>query len=311
MARDRLIIIGSGAAGWTAAIYAARAGLDPLVICGEQTGGQMTIAGEVENFPGFDTSVDGAELMAKMSVQAMRFGTRVISDVVRDVDFSSRPLLLHGEQETYDADAVIIATGATARWLGIPGEKRYMGRGVSACATCDGYFYRGKDVAVIGGGNTAVEEALHLSGICRTVHLVHRRGTLRAEKILQDRIRRRGNVIFHWNTTPVEIVGGSGVVDPVEALIVQSVETGTNRKLDVEGVFVAIGHDPASNPFAGNIEIDSRGYIKTFPGTTKTNVPGVFAAGDVADPLYRQAVTAAGSGCMAALDAERFLHDNN
>lgn len=307
MERNRIVIIGSGAAGWTAAIYAARAGLGPLVLTGAQHGGQMTIAGEVENFPGFDGGVDGPRLMDQMAAQAMRFGARVEGDTVVDVDFSARPFVLRGENAEYLADSVIIATGATARWLGVPGERQYMGRGVSACATCDGYFFRGRDVAVIGGGNTAAEEAIHLAGTCRTVHLVHRRDELRAERILCERLSQLRNVVYHWDSVLKSINGKPGIMDPVTHVLIESVRDGRESSLDVEGVFVAIGHDPATAPFEGKIALDTRGYVKVRPGGTATGVPGVFAAGDVADPVYRQAVTAAGMGCMAALDAERWL----
>lgn len=307
MERTRLVIIGSGAAGWTAAIYAARAGLDPLVIAGMQHGGQMTIAGEVENYPGFEDGIDGPSLMERMARQAIRFGARVVMDVVVSVDFSKRPFELRGEEGTWAADCVIVATGATARWLGVPGESRYMGRGVSACATCDGYFYRGRDVVVVGGGNTAAEELIHLAGICRTVHLVHRRDEMRAERILRERVSRLENVEFHWNSRLKSVHGGEGPMDPVTHVIVESLTDGAKTRLDVDGVFVAIGHDPATAPFRGQLELDEAGYVKVRPGTPATGIPGVFAAGDVADPVYRQAVTAAGMGCMAALEAERWL----
>jgi len=307
MERARLVIIGSGAAGWTAAIYAARAGLAPVVLTGTQHGGQMTIAGEVENYPGFEAGVDGPKLMEQMAAQAMRFGARIVSDTVVSVDFSRRPFELLGEEGAWAADCVIVATGATARWLGIPGESRYMGRGVSACATCDGYFYRGREVVVVGGGNTAAEEAIHLAGICSKVHLVHRRGEMKAERILRERLARLGNVAYHWNSRLVEVHGGNGVMDPVTHAEIESLADGSRTRLPVDGVFVAIGHDPATGPFKGHLQLDDAGYIKVRPGTTDTGIPGVFAAGDVADPVYRQAVTAAGMGCMAALDAERWL----
>lgn len=311
MERNRIVIIGSGAAGWTSAIYAARAGLAPLVLTGIQHGGQMVIAGEVENFPGFEAGVEGPQLMDRMASQAMRFGAKVESDTVVAVDFSARPFILKGEAAEYAADSVIIATGATARWLGVPGESQFMGRGVSACATCDGYFFRGKDVAVVGGGNTAAEEAIHLAGICRTVHLIHRRNSLKAERILQQRLKKLGNVVYHWDSVLGSIHGKQGIMDPVTHVVVNSKLDGKSSKIEVDGVFVAIGHDPATSPFVGKIALDSNGYIKVKPGTVETDMPGVFSAGDVADPVYRQAVTAAGMGCMAALDAERWLSQNS
>lgn len=304
---EKVIIIGSGAAGWTAAIYAARAGLSPLVIAGDQPGGQMTIAGDVENYPGFEAGIDGHELMVKMQEQALRFGTRFQSDIITSVDFNQSPFLLHGETSQYLTESVVIATGATARWLGVDGEQRYRGRGVSACATCDGFFYKGKQVAVVGGGNTAVEEALYLSGICETVHLIHRRDSLRAEKILLDRLSKRENIIYHWNSVVEKICGGDRFVDPMSHIELKKLDSGLIRDLQVDGLFVAIGHDPATSVFKGKIDLDSNGYVLVEPGTVKTSVDGVFAAGDVADPKYRQAITAAGMGCMAALEIEKWL----
>lgn len=304
---EKVIIVGSGAAGWTAAIYAARAGLSPLVIAGEQLGGQMTIAGDVENYPGFEVGIDGQELMVKMQEQALRFGTRFQSDIITSVDFDQSPFRLHGETTQYLTESVVIATGATARWLGVDGEQRYLGRGVSACATCDGFFYRGKQVAVVGGGNTAVEEALYLSGICETVHLIHRRDSLRAEKILLDRLSKRENIIYHWNSVVEKICGGDRFVDPMSHIELRILDSGVIRELPVDGLFVAIGHDPATSVFKGKIDLDSAGYVLVEPGTAKTSVDGVFAAGDVADSKYRQAITAAGMGCMAALEIEKWL----
>jgi len=304
----RLLIIGSGAAGWTAAVYAARAGMSVTVVAGLQPGGQMTISGEVENFPGFEGGIDGPVLMDRMAAQAVRFGAKPVDDIIRSVDFSGKPLLAIGESgKTYEADAIVVATGATARWLGVPGEREYMGRGVSACATCDGFFYRGRDVAVIGGGNTAAEEAIHLAGLCRTVHLVHRRDSMKAERILQERLSELPNVVFHWDSILESVHGEPGPMGPVTHVSLKSVRDGKSSKLSVDGVFVAIGHEPATAPFVGNLDLDSNGYIKVIAGSSLTGVPGVFAAGDVADPVYRQAVTAAGMGCMAALDAERWL----
>ena len=307
MSVENLIIIGSGAAGWTAAIYAARAGLKPLVVTGEQLGGQMTIAGSVENFPGFPDAVEGPALMEAMAKQAMAYGTRVENDVILGVDFSERPFLLRGDLQDYQARAVIIATGATARWLGVEGEETYRGRGVSACATCDGYFYRGQKVAVVGGGNTAVEEALYLSSICAEVHLVHRGNRLTAERILQERLRTRRNVIYHWNSEVKQVVGGVGDMDPMTYVVTENIENGVKQKLGVQGLFIAIGHEPMTEPFHGQVDLDKSGYIAVQPGTVRTNIPGVYAAGDVADPHYRQAVTASAMGCMAALDVEKWL----
>lgn len=304
---ENLIIIGSGAAGWTAAIYAARAGLKPLLITGEQLGGQMTIAGSVENFPGFPEAVDGPSLMESMGQQALAVGTRIENDLIMGVDFTGKPLILRGDVRDYQAKAVIIATGATARWLGVEGEETYRGRGVSACATCDGYFYRGQSVAVVGGGNTAVEEALYLSSICKEVHFIHRRDSLKAERILQERLKGRKNIIYHWNSVVKEIAGGAAVMDPITHIVIEQVDGGARRNLKVDGMFVAIGHDPMTAPFHGHVDLDDYGYIAVSPGSTRTAIPGVYAAGDVADRHYRQAVTAAAMGCMAALDVEKWL----
>ncbi|WP_315923250.1 thioredoxin-disulfide reductase [Mesorhizobium sp. SP-1A] len=304
---ENLIIIGSGAAGWTAAIYAARAGLKPLLITGEQLGGQMTIAGSVENFPGFPEAVDGPSLMESMGQQALAVGTRIENDLIMGVDFTGKPLILRGDLRDYQAKAVIIATGATARWLGVEGEETYRGRGVSACATCDGYFYRGQSVAVVGGGNTAVEEALYLSSICKEVHFIHRRDSLKAERILQERLKGRRNIIYHWNSVVKEVAGGAGVMDPITHIVIDKVDGGARRNLKVDGMFVAIGHDPMTAPFHGHVDLDDYGYIAVSPGSTRTAIPGVYAAGDVADRHYRQAVTAAAMGCMAALDVEKWL----
>ncbi len=298
----RLIIIGSGPAGWTAAIYAARAGLKPLVVTGLTIGGQMTITGDVENYPGFVEPVQGPDLMQSIEAQAVACGAEVEYDVIVDIDTATRPFKLVGEISQWSADAVIIATGAQARWLGVPGEQEFQGRGVSACATCDGPFFKGKTVAVVGGGNSAVEEAIHLSGLCDHVFLIHRKWTLSAENILCKRIARLENVTFIWNSR-VAAIRGNDFVDHVE---VES--EGVVSELVVDGVFVAIGHDPATAFLKGKIDLDSSGYIVVEPGRTLTSVEGVFAAGDVADPIYRQAITSAGMGCMAALDAERWLH---
>ena len=303
----RLAVLGSGPAGWTAAIYAARAGLSPLVIQGIQPGGQLTTTTDVENYPGFRDVIQGPWLMEEMQAQAEHVGTKVVWDHIASVDLSRRPFRLTGDSGAqYFADALVIATGAQAKWLGLPSEEHMKGRGASACATCDGFFYRGKKVAVIGGGNTAVEEALYLTNHSHDVTLIHRRDTLRAEKILQDRLFANEKIEVIWDSEVVEFVGGG---DP-EALIgldLRNRRTGEVSRLDVEGAFVAIGHEPATGLFKGQIKLDDDGYILVETGTTRTNIPGVFACGDVMDKIYRQAVTAAGTGCMAALDAEKFL----
>ncbi len=307
--RTRLLIIGAGPAGYTAAIYAARAGLEPLVVAGLQPGGQLTITTDVENYPGFASAIQGPWLMEQMQAQAEHVGARVISDVIVKVDLSRRPFVAVGDGgDSYVAESVVIATGAQARWLGIPGEKELSGFGVSACATCDGFFYRGKDVAVIGGGNSATEEALYLANLARHVTLVHRRDALRSERILQQRLFAKPNVSFVWDSVVEEILAdASGRVPVARALALRNLKSGERSELPVHGVFVAIGHDPATTLFKGQVEMDADGYIVTEPGTTRTSVPGVFAAGDVQDRIYRQAVTAAGTGCMAALEAEKFL----
>ncbi len=307
----RLIILGSGPAGYTAAVYAARANLQPVVITGMQQGGQLTTTTDVDNWPGDQDGVQGPELMARMQKHAERFDTRIIFDHIDSVDLRQRPFVLKGAS-TYSCDALIIATGASAQYLGLPSEQQFMGKGVSACATCDGFFYRGKRVAVIGGGNTAVEEALYLSNICSEVVLVHRRDKLRAEKIMQDKLferERSGNIRILWNHVLDEVLGdASGVT----GLRVAATDGSSRQELELAGVFIAIGHRPNTEIFAGQLEM-SGGYINIRSGTnggaTATSVPGVFAAGDVADHVYRQAVTSAGFGCMAALDAERYLDD--
>lgn len=304
-----LIILGSGPAGYTAAVYAARANLKPVVITGMQQGGQLTTTTDVENWPGGPAELQGPDLMVQMQQHAERFDTQVLFDHIHKVDLSKRPFTLEGN-ETYTCDALIVTTGASAQYLGLPSEEAFMGRGVSACATCDGFFYRDQKVAVIGGGNTAVEEALYLSNIASEVILVHRRDSLRAEKILQDRLMEKaanGNVRMLWNNTLDEVLGDdSGVT----GMRVKSTQDGTTQDIDVNGVFIAIGHKPNTDIFEGQLEMQN-GYIIVksglHGGATETSVPGVFAAGDVADHIYRQAVTSAGSGCMAALDAERYL----
>lgn len=305
---SKVLIIGSGAAGLTAAIYAARAGLAPMLVAGLQPGGQLTITTDVENYPGFADVVQGPWLMDQMQAQAENVGTTIVHDLITSADFSERPFKLQGDNgDRYIADSIIIATGAQARWLGLDSETVFNGRGVSACATCDGFFYRGKKVAVIGGGNTAVEEALYLANICEHVTLVHRRDSLRAEQIMQDRLLRHPKISVAWNRVVDEILGGSGPMDGVEAVRLSHTDDNGSTTLGVDGVFVAIGHDPATAVFKDHLDMDAEGYILTDAGTTVTNVAGVFAAGDCVDKIYRQAVTAAGMGCMAALDAEKFL----
>ncbi len=303
----RLLVLGSGPAGYTAAIYAARAGLSPIVVQGIQPGGQLTTTTDVENYPGFRNVIQGPWLMEEMQAQAEHVGTKVIWDHVVDVDLSRRPFVLKGDGGTeYHADALVIATGAQAKWLNLPSQEHMKGKGASACATCDGFFYRGKKVAVIGGGNTAVEEALYLTNHSHDVTLIHRRDSLRAEKILQDRLFAHPNINIIWDSEVAEFVGG-GMPEALVGLDVRNVKTGAISRLDVDGAFVAIGHKPATELFEGKLKLDSDGYIQVETGTTRTSVEGVFACGDVMDKIYRQAVTAAGTGCMAALDAERFL----
>jgi thioredoxin reductase (NADPH) len=303
----RLLVLGSGPAGYTAAIYAARAGLSPIVVQGIQPGGQLTTTTDVENYPGFRDVIQGPWLMEEMQAQAEHVGTKVIWDHVSEVDLSRRPFVLKGDGGTeYHADTLVIATGAQAKWLNLPSEEHMKGKGASACATCDGFFYRGKKVAVIGGGNTAVEEALYMTNHSHDVTLIHRRDTLRAEKILQDRLFAHPNIKLVWDSEVAEFVGG-GMPEALVGLDVRNVKTGAISRIDVDGAFVAIGHKPATELFVGKLKLDSDGYIEVETGTTRTSVEGVFACGDVMDKIYRQAVTAAGTGCMAALDAEKFL----
>ena len=305
--RTRVLIIGAGPAGYTAAIYAARAGLDPLLVAGLQPGGQLMITTDVENYPGFAATVQGPWLMEQMAAQAAHVGTRIIDDLVTGVDFTARPLRATGDSgDRYEADSVIIATGAQARWLGLPSEQRLQGFGVSACATCDGFFYRDKQVAVIGGGNAAVEEALYLAGLAASVTLVHRRDSLRAENILQRRLFANPKIRVVWDSVVTDITA-AGEPATVDGVVLRHVPSGAETRLAVEGVFVAIGHDPTTAPFRGQVALDADGYVVTPPGSTRTSVPGVFAAGDVQDKVWRQAVTAAGTGCMAALEAEKWL----
>jgi len=303
----QLLIIGAGPAGYTAAIYAARASLRPTLIAGLQPGGQMTITTDVENYPGFADVIQGPWLMEQMEAQAAHVGTNIVHDIITRVDFSRRPFRCEADSgDIFVADAVIVATGAQARWLGLESEQRLQGRGVSACATCDGFFYRGKNVVVVGGGNTAVEEALFLTHHADHVTLVHRRDTLRAEKILQARLFAHPKISVVWNSAVEEILGG-GSPETVTGIQLRDTQTGILSDHPTDGVFIAIGHTPTTEVFAGQIMIDRDGYIQTEPGSTRTSVPGVFAAGDVQDKIFRQAVTAAGTGCMAALEAEKFL----
>jgi len=305
--RTRVLIIGAGPAGYTAAIYAARASLEPVLLSGLQPGGQLMITTDVENYPGFAQTIQGPFLMEQMQAQAEHVGTRIVHDLAMSVDFSARPFRVTGDSGTlYMADTCVIATGAQARWLGLPSETRLRGAGVSACATCDGFFYRGKRVAVVGGGNTAVEEALYLTHHAEKVTLIHRRGALRAEKILQRRLFAHPKIELVWNRVVEEVLGG-GQPQVVTGLRLRNLETGAVGTLPVDGVFIAIGHRPNTSEFRGQVELDDEGYILTKPGQTTTSVAGVFAAGDVQDKHWRQAVTAAGTGCIAALEAERFL----
>jgi len=303
----KVIIIGSGPAGYTAGIYTARALLKPLLIEGIQPGGQMTITTDVENYPGFADVIQGPWLMEQMRAQAEHVGTEIISDYIDTVDLRRRPFRLKGDSGTeHTADSVIIATGAQARWLGLPSEERFKGYGVSACATCDGFFFRGKKVIVVGGGNTAVEEALYLANIADEVLLVHRRDALRAERIMQERLFQNPRIKVIWDSELVEVLGTD---DPlgVNGAQLRNVVTGAITEIPIDGIFIAIGHQPQTEMFKGQVDMKPSGYIITAPGSTATNVPGVFAAGDVTDDVYRQAVTAAGLGCMAALDAEKYL----
>ena len=303
----KVLILGSGPAGCTAAIYAARANLSPLLVAGLQPGGQLTITTEIENFPGFAEAVQGPWLMEQMQAQAEHVGAQFLYDTITEVDLSKRPFVAKGDSgDTYIGDTLVICTGATARWLGIESEKKFQGFGVSACATCDGFFFRGKEVVVVGGGNSAVEEAIYLAGLASKVTLVHRRDSLRAEKIAQDRLFAHPKVSVVWDSVVDEIVGDDNPPG-VTGVRLKNVKTGEMSQLACDGVFVAIGHTPNTELFKGALNIDAEGYIVTTPGSTTTNVPGVYAAGDVQDKIYRQAVTAAGTGCMAALEAERFL----
>lgn len=305
----KVLIIGSGPAGYTAAIYAARANLKPILVAGFEPGGQLMITTEVENYPGFAEQIEGPWLMEQMKAQAENVGTEIIGDYIKEVDLSSRPFKAIGDQGTvYTGDTLIISTGAKARWLGLDSEKEFQGKGVSACATCDGFFFRGKDVVVVGGGNSAVEEAIFLTNFCSKVTVIHRRDSLRAEKIMQERLFANDKVEMVWDTTVEEVVGDDSGMTGVR---VKNVKTGEEKTIDAHGMFVAIGHDPATELFKGQLDMDESGYLVTAPDSTATSIAGVYGAGDVADHTYRQAVTAAGMGCMAALEADRFLALND
>lgn len=306
---SKVLIIGSGPAGYTAAVYTARASLAPMLVTGMEVGGQMSITTDVENYPGFADVIQGPWLMEQMHAQAEHVGTKMINDLIVDVDFASRPFVCKGDSgDAYTADSVIISTGAQARWLGLETEQKFQGFGVSACATCDGFFYREKEVAVVGGGNTAVEEALYLTNHATKVTLIHRRDELRSEKILAERLMAHDKIEVIWDTVVEEVLGDN---DPlgVTGLKLRNVKTDEVSELAVHGLFIAIGHDPATRLFKGKVDMDDEGYIITASDSTRTSVPGVFAAGDVQDKTYRQAVTAAGTGCMAALEAEKFIAD--
>tara|TARA_R110002073_G_scaffold52578_6_gene136599 strand:+ start:9168 stop:10115 length:948 start_codon:yes stop_codon:yes gene_type:complete len=310
--RTKVLIIGSGPAGYTAAIYAARANLKPIVVQGMQPGGQLTITTDVENYPGFADPIQGPWLMEQMEAQARNVDAEIITDMITDVNFDERPFVCSGESgAVYIADTVIISTGAQAMWLGLPSEKAFQGFGVSACATCDGFFYRNKEVIVVGGGNTAVEEAIFLTNFASKVTLIHRRDALRCEKILEDRLLANDKIEILWDTVIEEIVGDKPPMGGVTGARVKNVKTDEITTIDAHGVFIAIGHKPSTAIFAGKVKMDDDGYILKAPDSTATDIPGVYAAGDVTDKIYRQAVTAAGMGCMAALEAETFLAEQD
>ena len=306
----KVIIIGSGPAGYTAAIYAARAMLEPVMIQGLQPGGQLTITTDVENYPGFADVIQGPWLMDQMKAQAEHVGTKIVNDLIVSVDFDRRPFVLTGDSgDIYTADSLIIATGAQAKWLGLPSEQKFQGFGVSACATCDGFFYRNKEVLVVGGGNTAVEEALFLTNFASKVILVHRRNEFRAERILQDRLFKNPKIEVRWNHEIADI-GGSAMPPSVNSVTLRDIAANRTYEQPIDGIFIAIGHAPATSIFSGKLDMKPGGYLQVKPGTTETNISGVFAAGDVTDDVYRQAITAAGMGCMAALEAERYLAEH-
>jgi thioredoxin reductase (NADPH) len=308
--KTKILILGSGSAGLTAAIYAARANLKPILISGTQPGGQLTITTDVENYPGFADVIQGPWLMEQMENQAKKVGTQIISDHIKEVNFDQRPFILTGESnDQYQAETLIISTGAAAKWLGLETEQKFQGFGVSGCATCDGFFFKDKEVIVVGGGNVAVEEAIYLTNHCKKVYLVHRRDSLRAEKILQDRLFTNDKIEILWNQQLIEILGDENPKN-VTGAILKNTQNGNEEKRKIDGIFIAIGHKPATSIFTNSgLKLDDEGYIITKAGTSMTNIDGIYAAGDVQDKIYRQAVTAAGSGCMAALDAERFLNE--
>ncbi len=307
MTAEKCVVIGAGPAGYTAAIYLARAGLNPLVLTGMTPGGQLTTTTEVENFPGFPEGVMGPELMNKMAAQAEKFGARISTETVTKVELAEKDKKIFTDKNTYTAKTVIIATGAQAMLLGVPGEKELMGRGVSACATCDGFFFKDKNIAVVGGGDSAMEEAIFLTKFASRVTVIHRRDSLRASKIMQDRAKANPKISFLWNKVVTEITGS----EKLEKVKLKDTKTGEESELELDGIFIAVGHRPATEFLAGQIELDEKGYIKIQGNSSKTSVPGVFAAGDVHDSVYKQAVTAAGAGCKAALDAEKYLEENN
>lgn len=303
----RVLILGAGPSGYTAAVYAARASLEPVLVAGPEPGGQLMITTDVENYPGYPGGIGGPEMMQEFQQQAERFGTEVVYDLANKVDLSERPFKVECEDVEFTCDALIIATGASARYLGLDNEKRLMNKGVSACATCDGAFFRDQDVAVVGGGDTAMEEAQYLTRMCKSVHVIHRRDEFRASKIMQERTLNNPKITVMWNRVVEDVLGEDGV----EGVLLKDTKHGGHEQLDVTGLFIAIGHTPNAKIFEGQLDMDHDGYLITKPGSSETNVAGVFAAGDVADRVYRQAVTAAGTGCMAAIDAERFLAEHH
>ncbi len=308
MEKHAIVIVGSGPAGYTAAIYAARANLKPVLFTGMQPGGQLTITNDVENYPGFPKGIMGPEMMELFREQAKRFGTEIIDDVVTSVDFAKRPFTVASDGRTMLAETVVICTGATAKWLGLPSEKALSGHGVSACATCDGFFFRNKEVLVVGGGDTAMEEANYLSKMCSKVTVIHRRDTFRASKVMIARAQANPKIAWELDQEIIEVLGEKAT--GLSGVRTKNLKDGTEKVVAAKGLFIAIGHQPNTELFKGQIELDDVGYIKVAPGSTRTNIAGVFAAGDAADPIYRQAVTAAGTGCMAAIDAERFLGEH-
>ncbi len=308
--KSKVLIIGSGPAGYTAGIYAARSGLRPILVSGNQVGGQLTITTDVENFPGFADPISGAELMQQMKQQALNVGVQFVEDFIVEVDFANRPFVCSSEKNNvFIADSIIISTGASARWLDIPSELKYRGFGVSGCATCDGFFYRGKDVAVVGGGNTAAEEALHLTNFANSVTIIHRRDTLRADQSLQKKLSQNNKIRIEWDSVVEEVLGTENPLN-VTGIRIKNVKTDSSKTLKVDGVFIAIGHHPNTELFKEQLALTPEGYIITAPDSCQTNIEGIFAAGDVQNPNFRQAVVAAGSGCIAALEAEKFLNGN-